>query len=568
MISKIINFFLLEKESRDFINHNLKFFNKKSTKQNIKKNKKIILIEFNNWKPFHLANSYLCNSINIKNNFQVVAYESYRNLFPDNSVFQDLKWNIAKLLNLKIFSVYKSFGVDNFIKINYFDLIKRKAEKKFIKLIKNLKSKKDVENLIIDKIWIGDLFYDSYLKKFSCPSIDINSKNFKNYLKEFLYLFFFWQEYFKKNSVHAVLSSHGVYSFAIPLRILANKNKLAFVANEQKIYRYKKKNISIKKNNTGNFDESRYFKKIFSNFTISNKIRALKEGKEIAKKISIKRDKLFYLNNEKIMKSEKIDNKLLKKRNLRVLISSHAFTDSPHAYGNSLFPDFTEWLNFLSKIINKSNYEWFIKPHPNNDEISKKSVNDFLYKNKKVKLLNVNYNINHISKLKIDVVLTLFGVVAREYPLRNIQVINACKSNPHSFFNFSHTCKNINEYYKLLLNLKEFKSKINLNDLYLYHYMNNIYFNRNYLFENFDKNVSNAKGIKNFYRLNFYSKWLKNINNKKHHKIMRVIKNFIDSNDYALNLKHQLPQNKLLNITKKKAPLTNKIYKLVKKNKI
>ena len=247
MISKIINFFLLEKESRDFINHNLKFFNKKSTKQNIKKNKKIILIEFNNWKPFHLANSYLCNSINIKNNFQVVAYESYRNLFPDNSVFQDLKWNIAKLLNLKIFSVYKSFGVDNFIKINYFDLIKRKAEKKFIKLIKNLKSKKDVENLIIDKIWIGDLFYDSYLKKFSCPSIDINSKNFKNYLKEFLYLFFFWQEYFKKNSVHAVLSSHGVYSFAIPLRILANKNKLAFVANEQKIYRYKKKIFRLKK---------------------------------------------------------------------------------------------------------------------------------------------------------------------------------------------------------------------------------------------------------------------------------------------------------------------------------
>ena len=54
--------------------------------------------------------------------------------------------------------------------------------------------------------------------------------------------------------------------------------------------------------------------------------------------------------------------------------------------------------------------------------------------------------------------------------------------------------------------------------------MNNIYFNRNYLFENYDKKVSNAKGLTNFYTLNFYSKWLKNINNKKHHKIMRVIK--------------------------------------------
>ena len=63
MISKIINFFLLEKESRDFIKHNLKFFNKKSTKQNIKKNKKIILIEFNNWSSLHIAGSYLLKSL-------------------------------------------------------------------------------------------------------------------------------------------------------------------------------------------------------------------------------------------------------------------------------------------------------------------------------------------------------------------------------------------------------------------------------------------------------------------------------------------------------------------------
>ena len=52
--------------------------------------------------------------------------------------------------------------------------------------------------------------------------------------------------FIKNNKVKAVLTSHGVYAFAIPLRIATYFNIDAFVANEQKIYRYKKKDISLK----------------------------------------------------------------------------------------------------------------------------------------------------------------------------------------------------------------------------------------------------------------------------------------------------------------------------------
>ena len=71
------------------------------------------------------------------------------------------------------------------------------------------------------------------------------------------------QNYFKQNKVKAVLSSHGVYTFAIPLRIAANKNINAYVTNEQKIYRYKKNNISQKKTSLVIFQSQDILKKCF-----------------------------------------------------------------------------------------------------------------------------------------------------------------------------------------------------------------------------------------------------------------------------------------------------------------
>ena len=89
-------------------------------------------------------------------------------------------------------------------------------------------------------------------EKFNCTTIEINSNNFVNIFMNFMC--YYWHN-FIKNKVKAVLTSHGVYAFAIPLRIATYFNIDAFVANEQKIYRYKKD--IIKKNSTGNFAESK-----------------------------------------------------------------------------------------------------------------------------------------------------------------------------------------------------------------------------------------------------------------------------------------------------------------------
>lgn len=541
MFNNLINYFLLDKTTLKFIKLNKKLF-KNFKNNNLKKNQ--ILIEFNNWKPFHVSNSYILNYLLKKYNAEAIGYELYSPMLKKNNLFEKIKWIIGSKFLLKTFYVYSSFNVNKFITIKFSNNIKNLVRKNFKKVFSKIKKKSDLEKIEINKVWIGDLIYDSFLKKYNVATIDIESNNFKIFFKEFLHIFFFWYNYIKNNKVKSVLSSHGVYTFAIPLRIAVSLNIDSFVANEQKIYRYDKKCLSLKENLTGNFSESRLFKSIYSSSNKSNKKYMISKGKKISDQIAIKSKKLFYINNEKIKKLKLNNFNVPTKKNIRVLISSHAFTDSPHVFGNNLFVDFRHWFDFLNKTINETNYEWFLKPHPNKDECTTKEIGDLVKKNKRITLLDNNYNINHLSKLKIDFTLTIFGVVAREHPLRNINVISASANGPHSKFNFTHTCKNLKEYKNILLNLDSFKPKINNKQLYLYHYMNDIYFNRNYLFLNFDEVVTKIGGIKNFYNSFFYEGWIKYFKNRDHERILRYIKTFIDSKDYSLNLKHQINKEK------------------------
>ena len=73
--------------------------------------------------------------------------------------------------------------------------------------------------------------------------------------------------------------------------------------------------------------------------------------------------------------------KLIKKsEKIKILIATHCFFDSPHSYGKNIFPDFYEWLDYLGKISNKTDYDWYIKLHPNYHPLTMNVINHFLKK--------------------------------------------------------------------------------------------------------------------------------------------------------------------------------------------
>ena len=77
----------------------------------------------------------------------------------------------------------------------------------------------------------------------------------------------------------------------------------------------------------------------------------------------------------------------LKNKNIKVIIFPHDFFDAVHAYGDILFEDFYEWLEFLEKISKKTDYEWYIKNRPNHpgkfkiyQPMTENLINDFVKK--------------------------------------------------------------------------------------------------------------------------------------------------------------------------------------------
>ena len=83
---------------------------------------------------------------------------------------------------------------------------------------------------------------------------------------------------------------------------------------------------------------------------------------------------------------------------LKVLICTHCFYDNPHAYGGNLFTDFYEWLTFLSKISHKTNYDWYIKPHPDYLPGTIENINIISRQFKRIKLIDQSTSFHQLAK--------------------------------------------------------------------------------------------------------------------------------------------------------------------------
>ena len=159
-MNNLINYFKISQHNKNLFKLNVL----KSSKK-----KKIILLEFNKLSSSVLSYSYLANVLQKKYNSEIFAY---RLTAKKNTLF-DLIWKIlSKIKIFNTFQVYESFGVKNFINPQS-RYLEESDLKKVINIKKKIKSKKDLLNLKVDKIYIGDLIYDSYLMNYKLSLIHI-----------------------------------------------------------------------------------------------------------------------------------------------------------------------------------------------------------------------------------------------------------------------------------------------------------------------------------------------------------------------------------------------------------
>jgi hypothetical protein len=488
----------------------------------------IMLMELNTMHSAHIAYAYLADEMAKSYGAQVKTYAP-RAL---KGVKHKLSFRFKALVGWAHFGTYRSFGTNEFLEIKLTDVQRERARALYKQTLPRLKSTRDVEDMRIKGIWIGDLVYDTYLMTTRKPTINLADEDFKQLLLESLELYVFWDDYLTNHTVCGVNVSHCVYNLAIPLRLAVYRDILAFQASVTHVYRLSRDNLFA-------YNDFFHFRERF--------IELPEEVREAGITLAQHRIQRRFAGEVGVdmaysTKSAYVGPKhshLLRKSNKRkILIATHCFFDSPHSYGKNLFPDFYEWLNFLGEISNQTDYDWYIKTHPDYLQGTKEIIDYFVERFPKLTLLPSDASHHQIISEGIDLALTCYGTVGFEYAALGIPVVNASMNNPHIAYNFNIHAKDVDHYRKLLMNIDDIHIKINRQEVYEYYFMKFIFNTENIFFEDYQGFLNNIGDYENQFSSVAYEKWLAEWTLEKHLNISESIRKFIESGDFRMDGRH------------------------------
>lgn len=437
------------------------------------------------------------------------------------------------------FSVLSSAGCREHLLVpSYYDINKSKYRERIKEEI-FIVEKMDVanfENYQIDGVIIGDLVYDVYLRSGSQATLDMKDPIFIIKLIESLNYFFFWQEYFSKNVISGVCVSHCAYNFGIPLRIALKYGIPGFQVTAESIYR-------VNSEFPHAYTDFKNYRSDFINLPKEIRESAVAKAKDrlqlrFSGKIGVD---MHYSTKSAFAKNSNIINQIVASSKIKVFVAVHDFYDSPHGYGNNFYPDFLIWLEALAKISENTDYEWYVKTHPDlHAAAGEATVRNFVEKNAKFTLLAKETSHFEIIDAGIDIALTVFGTVAMEYSYLGIPVINASRNNPHVAFDFSFTPEDKFAYEETLLNLRAFKDNfvINRTQVEEYYYMAHLSKIKSWTVIDYDRFVEEIGGYRNSTSTEALKYFLDSENTYYPEVIEKAVDNFLRSQDLFINAKH------------------------------
>ena len=520
-IKKNINLFFLNKDQKRFIKHNYDTF-ESHEKDNL--NQKIILMELNETFVNTISYSYVANQLSKIYGARLTAY------FPriPRKISRKIIWKFRFFFGSPTFSIFKSFGVNSFIIPSLNNHILKESSKIYNEQLPLINNKDDIEKITINGILFGDLIYDYFLNYHKEPTISAESKKFKSHLNYCIQLIVYWNNFFIDNDVEAINVSHTVYTNAIPLRIAAKLGINCFQTNSHDIYRLTEENIFAYRDFIG-------FKKNFERLNPEEQVSGIKKAKErIDKRLSGEVGVDMPYSKKSAYTPPNKDRLLNKSDKIKILLAPHCFFDSPHPFGLNLYPDVFAWLEELVEISYQTDYEWYVKTHPDFITETKFLIENFFKPHPNFKLLPSDSSHIQLVEEGIDFALTIWGSIGFEYAAMNKPVINASLNNPHIAYDFNINPKSREEYKNILMNLKDVKHKINIDDVYEYYYMKHLHYNKNWLFKNFEKFTSVFSSNMARTSSDIYLYWIDNWTEKRHEEILDSVNEFIISGNYRI----------------------------------
>jgi len=461
----VIEYILHKEKSHKVLKNNLQ-------KKTLEKNS-----EF--WKNFYNKQNdekeiLITNMVNIK---RYTIYECIVGLII-SKIYNKKPVGLINQYDFQTEIFMKSFGINKFYYIpegNFFSRIKYFF--KSVNMISKIKKTDELTKLTYEKVDIGKIVYNHFIRYNGIGSIDNITPKFYVFLSKALLVHDFAKAFFETKKFKEVVQSES--QFIPPTLIFQNAlnnncNIFSRIGTSNK--------ISVRIYNTSNeFYKNRYrfSKKLFNLVYEKFKNKVIENADEIIKKRflgtfgyspdhDIEENMQHKFNYEK--KINLIDNytknELCKKYDWDVnmpivVIFSIDLTDGIYTNSWRLFKDNLTWIKETLNIIKEINHiNWLVKSHPNDvkNKVITSTEKEVLKLSKNFKNINlfpIDFGNNSLPEI-ISTAVTADGSVGYEYPSMGIPSIT-CSESLYSNRGFNHEASSIEEYKNLLKNADKLK---------------------------------------------------------------------------------------------------------------
>jgi hypothetical protein len=441
-----------------------------------------------------------------------------------------------KAILRQYFSVINTLGRSPFLYI----AVEKNSQKGIIESSKNelilrIQSPEQLELFTYRGVLIGDLIYDTYLRETNHPTINLDDDRYKELINKAMELVDFWIEYLQEEKVVAICVSHTVYLHAIPARVGVLLEREVFQVNLNAIYR-------VTRDFPFAYTDFRKYKEQFKQISqeaqtaglVSSKVRLEKRfNGEIGVDMSYSSKSAFTINNFKK------DTGIKGNEKIKILVAVHDFFDSPHSFGDNFYPDFYLWIQRLSELALRTDYDWYIKTHPDVTGAGIMAIEDIVSSSNCFKVIAADTSHHDLIRDGINFVLTVYGTVGMEYPALGVPAINASLNNPHAAYGFSITPKSRREYEAVILNLGHWMNySINLDEIYEYYFIHHVYNLKDWIFVDHEEMLMEVGGYKASNNSKIYKYFLDSENKRTLNDYRTAIDAFLNSNDTRIRREH------------------------------
>ena len=395
---------------------------------------------------------------------------------------------------------------------------------------RKIKTIEDVKDIVVYGINCGIDIMRHFLR-WEYPQLFINDFAFKIRLKEMLGYIVFWHSYFKENysKIKTIILWDGLYWREGVLRKLAYAYKIpvySIVSTTCFKWEYDMK-LGYKE-----------YKKFFELLSEEEKVSGINWSKSKMNK-HIRGDSEDMPMIDKSTFGVNESNNVLENNNrTKIMICPHYMEDDAFPYGDDmLFTYQWEWLEFLGELSEKTDYDWYLKPHPIEKALGDSLMDEYVHKYTKIKLLDKFISPIQLKKEGIKYALTIHGSIGYEYPLIGINVINA-GFNPHVAFDFCLTPKTKEEYMNILSNLDNYSYECNIEEIYQFYAIHFGYYRQRKrdlrgVFFNDDR-LRDIRGLvssKTEYSTDLFKYYVDEVDEKRHLELFNICTSLIDEMD-------------------------------------